>query len=71
MSPGGFAVRMCAQSQVIKFKKRSGEISVYATWKEYRMENVVSAEESMNGEDLTWGAAFNRTLPSDAHAIST
>lgn len=70
-NPAGFTVELCAQSQIKKLRKRSGEIFVNLTWKEFKKGNVVGQFESVEGSKvLDWGSPIQVVLPEDTHAIT-
>jgi hypothetical protein len=68
-STDGFSIDLCAQPQIDKMGKTTGAVSVEATWKEFRMGEVVSPREGLEPEALSWGAQIKETLPVETHAI--
>ena len=71
LSPAGFTMELCAQSQMhTPFKKRSGEITAVASWREYRMEDVVSEYQGLPPKSVDWSAGLQETLAPATNAIS-
>jgi len=70
VSPESFTVELCAQSQMSKLRKLTGSISVQATWKEYRMTDIVTPQESLPLKTLEWGTAIEEMLPPDSNSVS-
>lgn len=68
-SPTGFTVELCAQPQIDKMGKTTGSLAVEATWKEFRIGDVITARESLEPEALSWGAELKQTLPADTNSI--
>ena len=71
-SPAGFSLELCAKSQIRKLKKRTGEMHVNLTWKEYVLDDVVSPKSSIESEPvLKWNSGRVVEFPDNAHAISS
>ncbi len=68
-STNGFSIDLCAQPQIDKMGKSLGSVAVEATWKEFRVGDVVSAREWLEPEGLSWGAEIKQALPVDTHTI--
>jgi hypothetical protein len=66
----GFTVELCAQAQISQLVKTGGWISVQATWKEYRMDDVLLPAESLAPQTLRWGAPLEVSVPPEASAIA-
>lgn len=70
-SPAGFSLELCAKSEIRKLKKRTGEQHVNMTWREYRVDDVISPQSNLVTEpDIIWNMGRVIKFPEDSHAIS-
>lgn len=65
----GFSIELCAQPQIDKLGKTAGAVAVDTSWKEFRIGEVVTPRESLQPEELSWGADIKETLPADTNSL--